>query len=163
MEIDRQTIKALSADTRVKILKLLNKRRRIPAEISKELGLAASTIVEHLQKLEQAKLVERKETNHKWIYYEITEKGKNLIQPKLPIHIILTLYIGVILTFVGFSNIFLTETYTAMQKATEITVEIPQEKITTTTINWIFVAILLVGLFVTTISLIKLIRKYKSL
>lgn len=158
MEIDRQTIKALSADTRVEILKLLNQRRRIPAEISKELSLAASTVIEHLQKLEQAGLVKRNETEHKWTYYEITEKGKNLIRPKLPVHIILTLSIGVILTFMGITNIYFTEFYgmQAVQKAAEI---VPQERVITPTINWLFEIVLIVGLFLITISLIKLIRR----
>ncbi len=160
MEIDRQTIKALSADTRVKILKLLSERRRIPAEISRQLDLAPSTVVEHLQKLEQSGLVKRNETEHKWIYYEITEKGLSLIKPTLPIHIILSLSIGVVLTFVGLSNIFLTE-YASMQMVQKVAeISMPQERIIPIqTINWIFVAVLLAGLFAVSISLIKLLRK----
>lgn len=161
MEIDRQTIKALSADTRIEILKLLSKRRMISADISKKLDLAASTVLEHLQKLEQAGLVKRKETEHKWIYYEITEKGKNLIMPKLPINIILSLSIGVILTFVSIINFYMFNVYTSaqgiMQKTTEISA--PQEIATSAPmINWFFVIFLIAGVLLIILSLIKMVK-----
>jgi DNA-binding transcriptional ArsR family regulator len=44
MEIDRKTLKALAADTRLDILKSLSKRRKMPSELSKELDLATSTV-----------------------------------------------------------------------------------------------------------------------
>ena len=99
MEIDKETIKALSADTRVDILKALSERRKTPAELSKQLDLASSTIVEHLRKLEDAGLIQRMETQHKWIYYEITSKGRSLVNPKIPIYVLLSLPIGIGLMF----------------------------------------------------------------
>lgn len=106
MEIDSKTIKALSAETRIRILKILRGSRRIAADISKEIGLAPSTVNEHLKLMEEAGLVRKNETGHKWIYYEITEKGKNMITPKMPISIILTLSLGIGLALFGGMSFF---------------------------------------------------------
>ena len=96
MELDKNTIKALAADTRIDILKSLQKRRKMPTELAKELGLATSTVTEHLQHLESVGLIEKKHTGHKWIYYQLTNKGSNIVKPQYPVNIILTLGIGII-------------------------------------------------------------------
>jgi DNA-binding transcriptional ArsR family regulator len=102
MEIDRKTLKALSADTRIDILKSLTKRRKTPSELSKELGLATPTITEHLERLAEAGLVRREETGHKWIYYDLTEKGESLVKPKVPMQFVLVLGITLMLISAGF-------------------------------------------------------------
>ncbi len=106
MDLNKEDIKALSADTRVAILKSLSKRRKMPAELAKEFSLASSTITEHLKYLENSNLVSRKNTGHKWIYYELTQKGLNVITPKFPINIILGL-VGVFVMAAGFLYQFL--------------------------------------------------------
>ncbi len=103
MELDKQTIRALSADTRIDILKSLKSRRKMPAELAKELNLAPSTIAEHLKNLESVGLVQKKDTGHKWIYYELSAKGSNIVQPRYPVNILLTLGIGLIFIIGGFS------------------------------------------------------------
>ena len=105
MEIDRKTLKALSADTRLDILKSLCKRRKMPSELSKEMSLAASTVTEHLNRLEDAGLVRRQETGHKWIYYELTIKGESLIKPRVPIQFVLVLSVVVMVIVAGFTYI----------------------------------------------------------
>jgi DNA-binding transcriptional ArsR family regulator len=102
MEIDRKTLKALAADTRLDILKSLGKRRKTPSELSKELGLAPSTVIEHLNRLEEANLIRREETGHKWIYYALTKKGTNLVKPKVPTQFIIVFGICVFIIFAGF-------------------------------------------------------------
>jgi DNA-binding transcriptional ArsR family regulator len=102
MEIDRQTLKALAADTRLDILKSLGKRRKTPSELSKELKLATSTVVEHLDKLEDAGLIRREETGHKWIYYNLTEKGSSLVKPRIPMNFVIVISICIIVFFAGF-------------------------------------------------------------
>lgn len=102
MEIDRKTLKALAADTRLEILKSLSKRRKMPSELSKELSLAASTVIEHLNRLEEAGLIRREETGHKWIYYQLTDKGESLVKPRAPIQFVLVLGITILLISVGF-------------------------------------------------------------
>ena len=102
MDIDRKTLKALAADTRLDILKSLGKRRKTPSELAKELNLAASTIVEHLNRLEEADLIRREETGHKWIYYNLTEKGSALVKPRIPTNFVIILGICIMVVFIGF-------------------------------------------------------------
>jgi DNA-binding MarR family transcriptional regulator len=113
MEIDRKTLKALAADTRLDILKSLTHRRKMPSELSKELNLATSTVVEHLERLEEANLVRREETGHKWIYYSLTEKGESLIKPRIPVQFVLVLSISLIVIFAGFVFVKYASNYAA--------------------------------------------------
>ena len=99
MEIDRKTLKALGADTRLDILKSLKERRKTPSELSRELKLSSPTILEHLSKLGAADLVVREETGHKWIYYNLTRKGLNLVKPRVPVPLVLVLGLAIILVF----------------------------------------------------------------
>lgn len=101
MEIDRKTLKALAADTRLDILKSLSRRRKMPSELSKELNLAASTVIEHLDRLEEADLVRREETGHKWIYYSLTEKGESLVKPRYPVNFVIILSVTILVIFVS--------------------------------------------------------------
>jgi DNA-binding transcriptional ArsR family regulator len=79
--LDRKAFKVLSSDTRVDILKYLGKRRMTLTELSKRLGMSASTVKEHLGNLSEAGLVEQKDDGHKWKYYELTRKGKGILSP----------------------------------------------------------------------------------
>jgi DNA-binding transcriptional ArsR family regulator len=101
MDIDRKTLKALAADTRLDILKSLGKRRKMPSELSKELNLATSTVVEHLDKLEEADLIKREETGHKWIYYSLTDKGSALVKPRIPTNFVIILGVCILVVFIG--------------------------------------------------------------
>lgn len=126
MEIDRKTLKALAADTRLDILKSLGKRRKTPSELSRELNLATSTVVEHLNKLEEADLIRKEETGHKWIYYNLTEKGSSLVKPKVPTHFVIVLSLCFLVVFAGF--IYYYVNYTSLGAGTQM-LTIP-EKIT---------------------------------
>jgi len=79
--IDRQTFKALAADSRIEILKFLDKRRHTQSELSVELRLSVPTVKEHLDALEKAGLVKKSEEGYKWKYYALTEKAKCLLDP----------------------------------------------------------------------------------
>ena len=106
MELDKKAIRALSSDTRVDILKSLAKRRKTPAELSRELGLAGSTVVEHLKKLENSGLVRKERTHRKWIYYELTSKGRNLVKPTFPVQFAIMLSVGILFAFFGVYNFY---------------------------------------------------------
>ncbi len=80
--LDKRTFEALAMESRVKIMKALKERRKTQAELSKELSLAPSTISEHLEKMVEATLIARKKDHHKWIYYELTEKGRHILAPE---------------------------------------------------------------------------------
>lgn len=79
--LDRETFKALAADTRVSILKELHKRRKTQSELADALKMSVSTIKEHLDNLESVDLVEQIDEGYKWKYYELTKKGRNIICP----------------------------------------------------------------------------------
>ncbi len=106
MELDRTTIKSLSSETRIDILKSLARRRKMPTELAKEFGMAASTISEHLKNLEDSRLIQRKETGHKWIYYELTEKGNTLVKPQYTPQFVVILVLGGLIFLGAFATFF---------------------------------------------------------
>ncbi len=117
--LDKQTIKALSADARQQMMKLLANRPYTASEISKLTGKHVTTIGQHLNVLEKASLVCKK-PNHKWIYYELTEKGERLFKPKFYSWVIV-FSLSIVLMFVGTLRLFrfetMFDTYTAKESA----------------------------------------------
>ncbi len=79
--LDRETLKALSTDTRQEIVKMLSKRPYTASEISKLMNKHVTTITEHLDVLEKAGLIHRKDSTNKWIYYTLTDKGQKIFKP----------------------------------------------------------------------------------
>ena len=123
MNLDKKIIKALASDRKREILKSLAERRKTSTEISKQLNLAPSTAIEHVKQLEVLKLIKRIETGNKWIYYELTQDGKDLIKPSFPIKIVLVLSLGFIMLFGGFfgmfPKIFQSQTFSKQMAAAE--------------------------------------------
>jgi DNA-binding transcriptional ArsR family regulator len=101
MEIDRKTIRALAADSRLDIIKSLAKRRKMPSELSAGLKLSPSTISEHLKILEASGLVKKVDIGHKWVYYELTDKGVNIARPRNPVQFIVALIVGAFMIVLG--------------------------------------------------------------
>jgi len=134
MQIDRKTMDALSSDTRINILKSLAKRRKTITELSRELNLAKSTISEHIDKLEESRLVIKKDTGKKWIYYELSSKGEKIIKPKTPTPFIILLTLGIIIVIFGSMNLTIITLEPYQYQVTEtITKTIPSEQVTTGT------------------------------
>lgn len=94
--IDRKTLKAISSDTRMDLLKYLSKRKYTLSELSKKLNLKDPTVKEHLDNLIASDLVKKEETENKWKYYSLTEKGKKLVNPKE-----VKLFISFIISFIA--------------------------------------------------------------
>ncbi|MFP4656337.1 MAG: winged helix-turn-helix domain-containing protein, partial [Candidatus Woesearchaeota archaeon] len=80
--LDRAAFRALASDTRVRILKELDERRKTLTEISESVGLAVATVKEHMASLSSSGLVEVKDEGRKWKYYELTNKGKAILYPE---------------------------------------------------------------------------------
>lgn len=80
--LDRAAFRALASDTRVEILKELDKRRKTLTEISDGVGLAVATVKEHMTSLSASGLVEMKDEGRKWKYYNLTSKGKAILYPE---------------------------------------------------------------------------------
>jgi len=83
MELDRPAFRALSSDTRINMLKALNERRKTVTELAKSLNLSKSAAYEHLTLLTEVELVRKIETENKWVYYELTDKGLGLLRNNL--------------------------------------------------------------------------------
>jgi DNA-binding transcriptional ArsR family regulator len=79
--LDDKSFKALAAESRVNILKKLINRRMTLSELSSTLSLRNSTIKEHCNLLLDANLVKKIDEGYKWKYYELTNKGKEIINP----------------------------------------------------------------------------------
>jgi len=79
--LDRETFKALAADTRVDILKKIAQRKLTLTDLSGDMGMSPSTIKEHLDRLVEVGLIEADERGMKWKYYTLTEKGRNIVSP----------------------------------------------------------------------------------
>ena len=94
LTLDRESFKALSAETRIRILKLLYSRRHMLAELAESLGMSLPAVKEHLGSLEKAALVLRKDEGRKWKYYELTQKGNAVLDPEQArIWIVLSLFV----------------------------------------------------------------------
>ena len=78
IKIDKNIFKALSVETRVKILKLLLKNNLTQTNIAENLKLTIPSIKEHLDYLVKSGLVDRLEEGRKWKYYQVTDKTKSL-------------------------------------------------------------------------------------
>src|SRR3989344_3913618 len=71
--------KALSSDNSVKILKMLNERKYTLTEIAGKLSLTSPSSKQHLDILLKSQLVQMIDEGRKWKYYELTRKGKDLL------------------------------------------------------------------------------------
>lgn len=80
--LDSSSFKALASETRVLILKELDKKRSTASEIAKALGISAQSASEHLENMRVAGLVDRVESGRKWVYFQLTEKGKAVLHPE---------------------------------------------------------------------------------
>lgn len=79
--LDMASFKTLASDSRIAILKSLDERRKTLTELSKRFDLSASTVKEHMEKLTEADLVRLVDDGHKWKYYELTRKGRQILHP----------------------------------------------------------------------------------
>jgi DNA-binding transcriptional ArsR family regulator len=84
IRLDRDTFKALAAETRVAMLKSLSRRRMTGAELAQAARLSPSTVKEHLDRLEKAGLIEQEDEGRKWKYYSLTFKGRQITAAQRP-------------------------------------------------------------------------------
>lgn len=96
IRLDRRSFEALAAESRVKVLKALSKRRKTLTELAKELSLSNSTMKEHLEVLVGAGLIIQRDEGRKWKYYELTRKGQGIVSP-YPARVLIMLAVSIIL------------------------------------------------------------------
>lgn len=100
IELDKDTLKALSSDTKIEILKKLDVRRMTVSELSRELGINKSAIHKHLDRMADTGLVVKRENTNKFVYYELTNKGTGVLHPDAKFRIIVLLTSATV-AFVG--------------------------------------------------------------
>ena len=104
--LDRAAFKALASDTRLDILRTLDKKKMSLSEISRETDLNKATLHEHLSKLIEAGLVTRKSREgHKWVYYQLSWKGESLLHPENT-KIVVMFITAVFALFIGVSQMY---------------------------------------------------------
>lgn len=100
--LDQQAFRALASEVRVEILKKLDEKRRLTVtNLSNEMGLSKPTLLEHLGKLTDATLVKRVDEGRKWIYYELTDRGRKVLHPER-VTIVVALALSLLLMASGF-------------------------------------------------------------
>lgn len=81
MEINFNTVKALSSPTRVKILNQILDKEATPTQISDKLGKSKSTVSSHLSTLHKAELIEKDEVEgRRRVTYSPTKKAEAIIE-----------------------------------------------------------------------------------
>src|SRR5256712_12094116 len=96
--LDQESFKALASDVRVGILKRLDVRRETVTDLSNLMTLSKPTLLEHLEKLQSAGLVKRVDEGRKWIYYELSDKGRKILHPE---RVAITLALGIAVALVA--------------------------------------------------------------
>lgn len=97
--LDRAVFKALASDTRLDILKALDVRQKTVTELAKELELNKATVFEHLEKLAEVDLIQKLEDERKWVYWQLTWKGRRLLHPEtITLALLLSSALGTLLT-----------------------------------------------------------------
>lgn len=100
--LDQASFRALASDVRVEILKKLDERRATVTDLSNLMSLSKPTLLEHLERLQTAGLVKRMDEGRKWIYYELTGKGRKILHPErvtIVVSLCLSILLGVAGTF----------------------------------------------------------------
>src|SRR2546428_2678404 len=98
--LDRESFKALASEVRVEILKQLEARRMTVTDLSHAMGLAKPTLLEHLDRLQTAGLVAKVDEGRKWIYYELSKRGRNILHPH-EVKIMISLALSILLFSAG--------------------------------------------------------------
>jgi len=106
VKIDRKALFALASETRIEILKKLDERRMTLTELSKELNMSKTAVKEHLDKLVQAGLIIKVDEGRKWMYYELTEKGKRILHPESRTKIILLISSAIASVLAGLFELY---------------------------------------------------------
>ncbi|QGA81022.1 ArsR/SmtB family transcription factor [Candidatus Nanohalobium constans] len=122
MELDFDTVKALSSQTRIQILHETVSKEPTPTDISKSIDRSKSTVSSHLSKLQEAGLVEKDEVDgRRRVIYRATDKTETILKgknQKVKFSILSTvssIWIGVGLTLSSLKNI--TETGSSAAKS----------------------------------------------
>ncbi|HLC79424.1 MAG TPA: winged helix-turn-helix domain-containing protein [archaeon] len=106
ISLSRAEFKALSSQTRTKILKMLEQRKYTLSELSTKTGMAAPTVKQHTTILKECGLIELLDEGRKWKYYSLTKKGKELLNTNTNSNILIVLGATGLFALIGIALIF---------------------------------------------------------
>ncbi len=98
----KKDVFAKLSETKIEIMKELSKGQRTPSDLSRLLNKSKSTIVEHLDALISAGMVNRMEKpGRKWIFYSLTKDGYEIIRvrPRIPVFVLVGSSLSIISSF----------------------------------------------------------------
>jgi len=118
--LDQESFKALASDTRIEILKRLDKSQMTVTDLANELQVNKSAVYKHLSRLLDAGLVKKLEDNRKWVYYKLSMKGMHLLHPeRVQIALMLSASVLAITLAVTQIVVFITATETRLVPGVE--------------------------------------------
>lgn len=89
--LDQNRCKVLASQTRVAILKALDRRRMSLSEVAGECDLALSTVHEQMTHLVEAGFVVSEDDGHRWVYYALTPDGEAILHPQKQVKVLVVL------------------------------------------------------------------------
>ncbi len=100
VELDKKGLFALASDTRLEILHALEPMRSTVTQLAEKVGVDKAAVYRHLQKLVDGGLVRRYD-DHGFVYYGLSWKARDLLNPTDNTKIIILLTCSVLLTAVA--------------------------------------------------------------
>lgn len=82
--VSLRSLRALSSDARMNVLRCLMSRRMTAAEVSANLRIRKSSAHKHLSRLDRAGFVRRHDDSRVWVYYSLTLEGRHLVESERP-------------------------------------------------------------------------------
>lgn len=105
--LDKKTIRALASETRVDILKKIDSGSMTLSKLTDELNISTkSTVHKHLTILIESGLVKKVNRDNKWAYYELTDKGTEILHPRKMTRIIVLLSSAILSFVVGIVGLY---------------------------------------------------------
>jgi DNA-binding transcriptional ArsR family regulator len=101
--LDQDTFKVLASETRIDILKNLDKSQLTVSDLARAMNMSKATLFEHLDKMVKVGIIKKVEDKRKWVYYKLTWKGKNILHPeRIKIAIVLSVIIAAFVIFAAY-------------------------------------------------------------
>jgi DNA-binding transcriptional ArsR family regulator len=100
LKLNGKIFKILSSPTRRSILKKLSERNKTVTELAEEHGIEKSAILKHIDLMLEEVLIYRRENSNKFIYYGLTDKGREIVCSTEKVEVSILLTTG-LLTFLG--------------------------------------------------------------
>ena len=99
--LDKRMIRALASEMRIDILRKIDSGSMTLSKLTDELNISKSTVHEHLTILIESGLVKKVNRDNKWVYYELTDKGTEILHPRKMTKIIVLLSAAILSFAVG--------------------------------------------------------------